>query len=434
MESISLRDYEAFSDLITLGSFSPTTFHISLDTKSTESFSDIPHKTKSTLGHEFGHLLHYLTSYLGLKDLSYWIDIINVLETPWSGTNQEESITNQATKILKIAREKQKLSIDDEYYFESRSELFDYARKNKNQWHIKSVTGAFFKVDGKISHTDRFWATRFFVGSPDVGESFMRIPIGMRTLLEHMANAIDFVSDISVLNEDEFTHMLESEAYEPDLLHYYCLSHWAGPMLERKYGKSGIGKAFLVSGQLVHLIVDIPFDDPVIWQSIISYAKKCKSDLVPYLEKPHPSFVYPLLLHAAEHSSQDFNTFDITDVESCMESLLYDMGLPTLPELRAHTYAYSTELCSRVNESSVGKSIKELIEWMNSYSESISWRDRVVAPLRALTEALPVPLLFNDRKYWDGSIIKMSDVMYLERLFNRQQEMLRYPYMRNLIE
>jgi hypothetical protein len=436
MESISLQNYEALSDVVTLGSFSPTTFHISLGVPSTALLGGLQPeaKARATLEHEFGHLLHYLTSYLGLKDLSYWIDTINVLQNSRSDKTPEEEITDKARRILKIARAKQRLSIDDEYYFELIPELLPYARDNHKLWHVNSVTGAFFKIDGNISPGDRFWATRFFIGPSDTGESFARIPIGMRTLLEHMAKAIDFLADFRGQITYELALRLEEEAYEPHLLHYYCLSHWVGPMLERKYGKSAIGKAYLVTAQLVHLIVDTPFDDPDIWRSIRSYAEKHRDDLAPYLDKPHPSFVYPLLLRAIELSSQDFNTFDITDAEKRMESLLKDMNLPTFSELRAHTRAYSSDLCSRLNESPIGESIKRLIDWVRSYSESLNWSDRIANPLTALTDKFPVPILFADGNYWDGSQIQISDVMWLNRLFDRQQEMLRFTYTKDIIE
>jgi hypothetical protein len=126
---------------------------------------------------------------------------------------------------------KQILSIDDEYYYEERPREFENALANKNIWNVKAVTGRLFHVDGEISQKHCFWATRFHIGHPDTGPSFLRIPIGMRTLLEHMAKAVDFLGEMQTQETELIVSNFSQQAYEPSLLHYYCLSHWVAPFV-----------------------------------------------------------------------------------------------------------------------------------------------------------------------------------------------------------
>ena len=136
----------------------------------------------------------------------------------------------------------------------------------------------------------------------------------MRTLLEHMAKAVDFLGEMQTQNTERFVSNFSHQAYEPSLLHYYCLSHWVAPLLARKYGKENIGKAYIVTGQLVLLLAEIPFDDPNIWKIIKSYAATHSPYMLPYLEVPHPSFIFPIFLSALEKSTHPFNTYNIADI------------------------------------------------------------------------------------------------------------------------
>lgn len=436
MKKIPIMIQRALRDVRMLGSFSPQTFHIFLSTSCPSSFIHLTANDRRVLGHEFGHLLHYLTSYIGLKDLSFWVDSINAIINPTLATTAEETITQQSEQIIRLARSKQILSIDDEYYFEEQDQEYDNARNNQEYWTFREVIGRLFRVNGTLSETHWFWGLRFYVASPDNIKTFIRIPVAMKTILEHMAKAIDFFAETRSEKPDIVSFSFAEQAYEPELLHYYCLSHYAGLMLERKYGNKEIDKAFIIAGQIALLVTIIPFDHTDIWNAIQAYAQTHRADIAPYMKIPHPSFLIPILFKAAELSNFPLNTFSIKGMSDLFEGILKEVGLPSLSELELRTRKYAYSLFSRMETNDIGMNIKNLVEWVFDYAQHLNWDERLNDPMKNINENLPVPVVFNDEysPSWEGSIFPMETVLTLAKVIKRQNEMLRFPYTRNIVE
>ena len=117
-----------------------------------------------------------------------------------------------------------------------------------------------------------------------------------------------------------------------------------------------------------------------------------------------------------------------------MEQLLNDMSLPSLSDLRKHRNTLFNKLLVRLDRFSLGKGIKILLEWMNNYATKLNWMDRLANPLKNLNGEIPVPIIFSDNQHWEGSVLPMQGVEALSHLVNRQNEMLRYPISRNLVD
>ena len=431
---LSYRAEKLLRETVTLGSFSPQTFHICLRSPNRPKLSDMSPEVRLTFFHEFGHLLHYLTSYIGLKDLRYWAETIDVLKNPPQDLTPEEKVTWQSERILGLARNKQTLSIDDEYYFEPYLEEFQNAKDNYDKWTKVAVTGRLFQTDGRLSDDYLFWATRFYIGEPDLGRSFLRIPIGMRTILEHMAKSIDFIGECCLREPADVVVAFQKEARLPEMLHYYCLAYWVGSTMTRKYGISETWRAFYVCGQIVLLLSEIPFDAPDIWQSLVKYAEKHQPDLAPRMKHPHPSFIFPLLLRAVEHSNAEFDSNDLNNMEHNLELLLKELNIPPLSELQTHTKDLSVQVCDTLDRSTLGKSVKDLVMWGTAYAESLGWANKLLGPAHDLADYSPVPIIFEDSTHTDGTILSMDVVFDLGDCVSRQQEMLRFPFTRNVVE
>jgi hypothetical protein len=420
-----------FHDVITLGSFSPQSFCISLSSAHAAKLSALPVAARRTFNHEFGHLLHYLTSYVGLKDLNFWAQAIDIMLNPPSGNTPEEQVTLQAERVLSVAREKQVLSIDDAYYYEPQFRKFPDARANPFKWAVGETGGYLYKTDGTISSDHCFWATRFYIGNG--GPSFIRIPVGIRTILEHMAKFIDFIGESHDRHPLDVATEFSDQAYEPELLRYYCLTHLVGPILARKYGNQEIWKSFLISGQLVLLLSEIPYDVPIIWELLCRYAEQHRPEMLPVMEKPHPSFVFPLLLHAVENSTIDFNSVDFNAMEDHLAALLREMKLPVLSELRLHKETLAAQVYAMLDKSVIGRDVRKLVEWAEQYAKSLGWSVGIIDPTRNLSDESPVPIVFDDGYYMNGSQFDVQVATELLLCVQRQNEMLRFPFTRNIV-
>src|SRR4051794_11968877 len=96
-----------------LGEFSPTNWTISISSPAAP-INRLSQADRLTFEHEFGHLLHYFTTYIGLTDLWYWAQILAVLERPPThGQAPEAHVTAQAADVLSLARQQQILAIDE---------------------------------------------------------------------------------------------------------------------------------------------------------------------------------------------------------------------------------------------------------------------------------------------------------------------------------
>lgn len=425
---------KALRDIQTLGSFSPLTFHISLGAKPVANLTALPQPHRATFEHEFGHLLHYATSYFGLTDLLHWAKTIEAITSPRPGLSAEDAVTAAAADVVTLARLQQRYSIDDEYYFEPRTEMFEAARAAKGVWSIKETTGSLFGTTGKLSN-HRFWATRFYLGSGALTDrdSFLRIPVGIRTALEHMAKAIDFLGEMQVGDPAALALAYGQQAAEPELLHYYSLTHWVGPRVARAYGAGSIPKAYFICGQLVAVLTEIPFDVPEVWAQLHAYASKHRPDLVPHMLNPHPSFIFPILLHAAFSGAVNYDNFDRTGIETRAAELLKVIGLPSLSDLRTLRAPLRTAISSCLGGSNVGKDLWSLLEWLESYSQSIDWAQRLTTPSIKLGSEPPVPVLFEDDSVLQGAEFSFSRVLELANLAMRRDEMLRFHHARDII-
>ena len=207
-------------------------------------------------------------------------------------------------------------------------------------------------------------------------------------------------------------------------------------MLERKPWQSGdhSGRPFWLlvnwfSSFRPSLSTMLTFGD-----AVRTYAQVRRVDIVPHLKTPHPSFFFPLLLDAAERSTRPLNSYSVADMKDTFESLLHDFGLPPLTELESRTRKYAYSLFPRMEISHIGKEIKKLVEWANGYVQGLDWSERLSDPMSNIKKDLPVPLVFKDYRCWEGSVLSVAAVEALADLVKRQQELLRFPYMRNIVE
>lgn len=280
------------------------------------------------VSHEFGHLLHYTTSYLGLTHFLFWAKSIAAIDNQG---HEDETVTAATRNILDPARGQQRYSIDDEYYFEPRYDLFDKARSQHETWVVHEITGGLFYTDGQIS-AHRFWGTRFSLESEDgqAPESFIRIPVGLRTILEHMATAVDFFLALHLREPDQL-RAIQEMASEPSTLHYACLAHLVAVRLKREYGSDAADPARQAAGEIVALLAGIPFDSDEVWSLLRNYAAHYRQDLVPHMNFPRPSFVFPVLLEAAIQGGINFDN-SLDGIEERADRILSEIGLSRISE------------------------------------------------------------------------------------------------------
>lgn len=424
------------NDVVTLGSFSPKTFHIVLAGNGVTRLDLLPPDIKLTFNHEFGHLLHYCSSYIGLLDLSYWTKVIDVITNPRQYSSEEECVTNQWQTVLDLTRSNKTLSIDDDYYFESKLELYSAARTNHLSWSYAETTGALFHIDGTLSER-RFWGLRFFIGppSPKKTNSFIRIPIGMRTILEHMAKSIDFLGEYYPSKKKvEVLQQYIDQAYEPKLLHYYSLTQYLGPKLKDKFGQGAQFYSFIVSGQLVALLSEIPFDKVEIWSAFKKYAEKHLNHLPSHMEHPHPSFMMPIIVTAAMNTSITLEQYkDVSRIEETANKILSEIQLAPLKKLFTYSHNLKNEIIAQLKTFNLGSKVADLIEEVNDYASQLSWTKRIIAPTTNLGNTPFTPVFFDDNTFIDGDIIDLNCLEKLAFCVQREAEMLRWHYTRNII-
>lgn len=426
---------QGFEDVETLASFSPVNFCIFLhgDPGTADCLQSLSPDIYSSFVHEFGHLVHYCTSYMGLRDLQHWAMTISVLRSTWPKLTPEERVTRQAKEILSIARSKQILSIDDEYYYEQDPALFRAACAARDTWFVRAVGGRLFGANGKLSD-HYFWGTRFFFSDGNQEHSFLRLPFGIRTFMEHMAKAIDFVVDAKALGGVQLLTRLSMEAYEPEMLHYYGLTHWVGPMIERQDGKANIWRAFLLAGNLVAVIADVPFDMPDHWAAVQRYAEKEQLDCAQFMEYPHPSFLFPVFLNAASKLQIDLGNYGVDGMNETAERILEHIGLPSLEGLAAKRDELLAAVLSELAHNELGQQVANLLRWTWSYVHPLSWSARLICPEEVLPRHPPVPLLFSEDELWEGTVLGVDWAAELTRCAKRRDEMLRYHFARDIVE
>ena len=431
LQQLSSNDRQNLENSITLGNFSPETFLVRLNTSSLSSLENLSNKWKSVFRHELSHLFHYLSTYLGLTDLRYWIASIDVLQTGFEGKSDEEITTIQAGILRGLARERQILRIDEDYYFEIDKDNCILARQCPADWKVREVVGCLFDTNGKLTN-HKFFASRFYIGDPIYQRSFIRIPLGLGTALEHAAKTIDFIHTINSEDVVDLAPFFK-EAGEPDLLRYYCLTHWISPRVERQYGKEVVWKTFLVSGMLLAIICEIPFDSPEVWSSLKSYASKHKPYLLEHMEFPHPSFLFPLLTDAFFECDFDLSTFNLSSIETALPKILTEVGLPSLSELRYRTHEIRDDIMGFLGHSGLEQAIASLLDWIFACCDRTTWVQKIFGHAVSFPNHPPTPILFNDGYCLEGTFLKMEHVLKLTRLARRRDEMLRYLVTRDII-
>ena len=86
-----------------------------------------------------------------------------------------------------------------------------------------------------------------------------------------------------------------------------------------------------------------------------------------------------------------------------------------------------------LKRSEVGAALWTLLQWLEEYGIRLGWKDRLANPTRDLGEQPPVPLVFQDRTYLDGTILRCGVVKALAKLGRRREEMLRFPFIRDIV-
>jgi hypothetical protein len=430
-----------FSSENTLGSFSPSSWLILLGCGYVPTLGELSTNDRVTLEHEFSHLLLQFTTYAGLLDLRFWGRTLVVLESPCRPEQSaEEHVTEQAQGVLAIARERQVLAIDDFYYLEERPALMQEAqfRQPLSQgWMWGETTGGLFRTDGSLSKR-RFWALRFYLDAVDESHSFIRIPVGLRTILEHVATAVDFIGELASRDEPqrkEYLGSLMVQAHTPELLHYFALTHCLSGTLGRLYSIQDRHWTFVVSGQLVSLLADIPFNVASIWEALRKYAQAHRPDIAIHMAHPHPSFVFPLLKDAFARRALPMEQLaDPYQVEHTANQVLAQLGLPSLHELLNHRDQLANEVRTLLaTHDSSGERVA-LFNWIAEYERGLSRAEKLLTPAKNLGDLIPVPVLFDDNQYWDGAVLSMAESQRLIGLERRYHDMLRYPTHRDIVD
>jgi len=430
-----------FSSENVLGSFSPSSWAIQIGCNYVPMLSDLSASDRVTLEHEFSHLLLQFTTYAGLLDLRFWAQTLVVLEEePSPGLSAEEYVTEMARRVLAVARARQILAIDDFYYLEERPALMEEAQFRQPLglgWIWGETTGGLFRTDGKLSDR-RFWALRFYLDGRDDEHSFIRIPVGLRTILEHVATAVDFTGEIASRDESqakEYVDNLLVQAYSPGSLHYFALTHCLSGTLKRLYSIEERRWVFVISGQLVSLLADIPFDDPEVWAALCKYAQAHRQDIAVHMSHPHPSFVFPLLVHAFANCALPMAQLaDPYQVEKTADQILAQLGLPNWRELLKLRDQLADEVRTLLAaHDTVGERVA-LLDWIAEYEKNLSYAEKLLTPTKHLGDGIPVPILFADNSYWDGTVLSMNESQRLIMHERRYHELLRYPTYRDIVD
>jgi len=422
-----------------LGSFSLNAWSISLSGPCPPTPEDLDEEARDTLSHEFGHFLHYFTTYAGLLDLRAWARALAVLvEGPRAGESPEQRVNRQAAAVLSINRAKQVLSIDDFYYFEPRWDRMQEALdEGPDNWSWGEVVGSLLRADGTTSPR-KFWGLRFYLGPREDDRSFLRLPLGLRTILEHMAEGVDFTSTVLKGDDDAaLAHLARTieAAHDPERAHYYALTHRLSSVLGKLYSRSERQLTFQVSGQLMSVLADLPFDEPAVWSDLRAFAQQVDPQLAAHMEHPHPSFVYPLLLKAFESLAIPIDQLmDWAASEQTADELVGVMGLPDFHTLLLKRNALSEEVESILQAGdAVGERVA-LLRWARTYEQKLSRSQKYLAPLARLGEPLPMPLVFDGGATFPGTILGIEEYKKLLYFEKRYHEMLRYHAFRDIVE
>jgi len=253
----------------------------------------------------------------------------------------------------------------------------------------------------------------------------------MRVFLEHMARAIDLAVDCRDKAPAEVHEVWNRNvrlSYQPGNLHYYALTHLSGILLERKYDRSAVVLAPVLAGLLVLHLCEIPFDDPETWSRVREAAGSLYPKLSEHMTHPHPSFLFPLLQRAfmdAELPAEAIADLNLSEIGRRLDAVL---GLETSG---AATAALRDNLVRRFSNLNLD-SVSGVLQWSAEHFNALAPGDRLSSPLQGLTDALPVPVLFDDKGV-EGTVLTISDCIILADLHNTIAAQLRYPFVRNII-
>jgi len=420
----------------TLGSFALDTLAITLSGECPKpaALESVQGTQRSTLEHEFGHLLHYTNTYLGLRHLAFLADLADGLRLrALDGETPEAHYTRRSERALLIYRLRQTMTIDDEYYFYgARPDLADEAaQRGHGAWCTSDGVGHLYHTDGTVS--DRaFWYVKFHLDEMTQERCFARVPAGMRVCLEHMARAIDLAVDLREAGPDGAIDVFNRAvrlAYHPGNLHYCALTHLSGLLLEQKYGRSSVVLAPVLAGMLVLHLCDIPFDDGETWSCLRETARAIYPSLCDHMKYPHPSFLFPLLRRAflqADISADSIAELDCVGLGQTLDAVL---GVRSNGEA---TLSLRTDLARRFRNLGLS-AVSDLLEWSGAHFQALAPAERLSNPTRGLAGALPVPLLFERNGGIEGTVLKMDDCFRLAGLHSTIAAQLRYPFIRNIV-
>ncbi|HZS38882.1 MAG TPA: hypothetical protein VFF06_18745 [Polyangia bacterium] len=417
-----------------LGTFSPKIWTINISGPPVRAIERLGDQRRRTFDHEFGHLLHYFTSYLGLLDLSYWLRCLRILtERDPPDMTPEAAITERSRRLVAVAREKQILSIDDDYYYEPHPWRYAEARLRMNEWIWKETTGGLFKTDATISD-HRFWALRFCLGSLDDEASFIRIPAGIRSFLEHMATCVDFLGEYSATagaKRQGYMEQVGLALYDPELLHYHAFEHYVYSGIRKSNIVKTFHLPFVACSQIVDLVTRVPYDVKEIWDLLRTAASTRGMSIESHMTHPHPSFVFPLLSAAALELPLSMGEWlDPGLYDDREERILDAVGLPSMSKLDL----YRDQLLNRIT-SDLGpfdKKVRALLGAVNEYASSLSRAERVRTPTAKLKRC-PVPIVFDNGEALDGDILTAAACQDLEWLRQRYYDMIQYPLVRDIV-
>jgi hypothetical protein len=396
------------------------------------SLDDLTASDRVTLSHEFGHLLHYFTTYVGLFHLQYWIRVLAVLEERCPrDLSLELHVTDQSRRLIRIERERQVLSIDDFYYLEYEPRVAQAAFESGGVgWAYSEVTASLFREDGSLSPDRKFWALRF--GLTPGMRSFCRIPIGMRVLLEHMATAIDVAGELSaaksVDERDGFIATLGRQTHDPDQLHYFALTH----RVAKLFGARDRLNAYVVTGHLVLITMEIPFDDGPTWEILRRYAQTHVAANAEHMSYPHPSWVFPIVLMAFERIRNSLPPEPPVDAfELVATAILRELGLPERKELLRARDSLREQVLAIMTTADPSGARRNLVRWLAEYDSRLSPIERIVSPARHISSSTPVAVCFEDA-FLDGDVLSYNESEVLLWREQRHSEMVRYPVFRDV--
>ena len=120
--------------------------------------------------------------------------------------------------------------------------------------------------------------------------------------------------------------------------------------------------------------------------------------------------------------------------EVIVDDVLRTLGLPKLEELRQHIEPIQQYILRFLDGTDLGGTVASMLKWVFGFCDKLKWTQRIFGHAWSLPPNPPVPVLFKDGYYIDGSILRMAEVRLLSQLARRREEMLRYIVTRDIVD